>query len=178
MSVAQREPRARRVRTINQKGTSTLVRKRTDRRAERKVDWSVVKGTGGCELDQRERTMSSTHRAVPSVDTSIRLQLGPPGDASWDGVRGGCRIRALGHRDAAWEVRHDRAENGFVRERVGRGARVHVCVRVEAALILEHRAVLDDARGGRTLVHGAREHAAVPAVHEVSMQSVTGWVAV
>jgi hypothetical protein len=115
---------------------------------------------------------------VPSVDASVRPQLGPPGDASRDEVRGGRRIRALGHCDAAREMRHDRAENGFVGERVGRGARVHVCVRVEAALVLEHTAVLDDARGGRTLVHGAREHAAVPAVHEVCVQSVTGWVAV
>ena len=104
-----------------------------DRQAEEKLIVSECgrRDRGRCELE-RERAMS-THRAVrarpvPSVHASVRLQLGPPGDASRDEVRGGRRSGALGHRDAAWEVRHDRAENGFVGERVGRGARVHVCV--------------------------------------------------
>ena len=112
-----------------------------------------------------------------SVHGSVRLELGPPVHAPRDEVRGGRGGRTLGHRNTTRKV-GQAARNGFAGEGIRRGARIHVCIRVEAVLVLEYRAVLDDARGSRALVHGAREHAAVPPVHEVAVQSVAGRVAV
>ena len=65
-----------------------------------------------------------------------------------------------------------------MRKRVRRGARIHLVVCVEAALVLEHCTVLNDAGLCSTRRHRAREYATVPAVHEVAVQSVTGRVTV
>ncbi len=135
---------------------------------------------GEDKLERRERT-TSTPRAVParSVYAGIRLRLGPPGDdAPRDEVRGGRVGRALGHRNTAGKVRHNSPENRLARQGVRRGARVHFCVRIEAALVLKHRTVLDDAGGRRARRDGAREHAAVPAVQEVAVQSIASRIAV
>ena len=68
--------------------------------------------------------------------------------------------------------------NRLVGHGVLRGAGIHRGIRIEAALVLEHRAVLDDAGGSRARRDGAREHAVVPPVLEVAVQSVAGRVAV
>jgi hypothetical protein len=65
-----------------------------------------------------------------------------------------------------------------LRKRVRRGARFHLIVCVEAALVLENWTVLDDAGVCSARRHRAREYATVPAVHEVAVQSVAGRVTV
>lgn len=65
-----------------------------------------------------------------------------------------------------------------MRKRVRRGARIHLVVCVEAVLVLEHCTVLDDAGLCSTRRHRAREYATVPAVHKVTVQSVTSRVTV
>ncbi len=97
--------------------------------------------------------------------------------AAGDEIIGSGGGGAVGHRDAAWEVRHG-AGDVLRGQRVGRGARVHVCVRDEAILVLEHGAVLDHPRAIRARLHRARKHAAVPPVEEVAVQPVASRVAV
>jgi len=163
--------------------------------AEKRVDswvWlGTVRGPVAWESgSDREVRAMSTHRAVPARSVhagprehsggrkaGFRFQLGPPSVAPRVEFPGACRTGALGHRDAAREVRQE-AKDRFAGERVRSGAPIHVGVRVEAALVLEHRAVLDDARVGRARRQGTREYVAVPAVHEVAVQTVTGGVAV
>ena len=109
----------------------------------------------------------------------VALRVRPPrgrGRTTRGEVSGGRSTGAIGYRDAAGQVRHYGARNGLVREGIRPGARIHVCVRVEAALILEHWAVFDDARRGRARSYGAREHTAVPAVQEVAVQPVASRV--
>ena len=65
-----------------------------------------------------------------------------------------------------------------MRKGVLRGAHVHLRIIVEAVLVLEHWTVLDDAGVCSTRIYRTREHAAVPAVHEVAVQSVTGRVTI
>ena len=65
-----------------------------------------------------------------------------------------------------------------MRKRVWSGARIVLIVRVEAALVLEHWTVFNDAGLCSTRCHRAREYGLVPAIHEVAVQSVTGRVTI
>ena len=110
----------------------------------------------------------------------IRLQLGPPiqGCTTLVEVCGGRGCRAVRHRDTAGQVPHGLVGFDIVGPGIRGCASVHLIVRVEAVLVLEHRAVLDDARVRRAGLHCAPEHVVVPAVHEVAVHSVTRRVAV
>jgi hypothetical protein len=68
--------------------------------------------------------------------------------------------------------------NIFLRKRVHRGARIVLIACVEAVLVLEHWAVFNDTGHCSTRRHRAREYAFVPAVEEVTVQSVTGRVTI
>jgi hypothetical protein len=139
---------------------------------------------------------TSTQCAVPAapVDSGLELSLGCAlldlvaplrlrsprswGHTTRDKVFGGRGTGALRHLHAAGQVRVKGARDRLGGEGIRSGARIHVCIRVEAAFVLEHRAVFDDARVGRAGSDGAREHVAVPAVHEVAVQSVASRIPV
>jgi hypothetical protein len=150
------------------------------------------------ELHQIGATTSSTQGAVPAVpvdsapslelslgcallDLVAQLRLRPPsswGHTTWDKVCRGRGTGALRHRHAAGQVRVKGPRDRLGGEGVRSGACIHVCIRVEATFVLEHRTVFDDARVGRAGSDGAREHIAVPAVHEVGVQPEASRVAI
>ena len=96
---------------------------------------------------------------------------------SWDEVLRGGWCKPLGHCDAARFGNRFSGPSfsldGFVAEHAFTSAS-----RGDAALVLEHRAELESSGGTLAGRHCAREHAAVPAVHEFFVHSVASRIAV
>jgi hypothetical protein len=98
--------------------------------------------------------------------------------ASWNEVSSSGIGGAVGYLNAARQVRQDSARHILLGQRISRGARVHEFVVLKAVLVIEYRAIFDNARVGRAGSDGAREYVAVPAVHKVGVQSEASRVTV
>lgn len=80
----------------------------------------------------------------------VRTDLGPSiGVAPRGGDREVRRARTIGHRDAAGQIRHSDAVDGFAREGIRGGARSHLVIRGEEVLACEHPAGVNVARAVR-----------------------------
>ena len=131
------------------------------RRARRSGSRRRRRGTGG----RRGRSWVPTSGPARTAAAATT-----PGHASGDDVRSGRGCGTLGYCDTSGQVRQQVSRaNQLIGHGVLRGAGIHNGIRVEAALVLEHRAVLDDAGGGRARRDGAREDAAVPPVEKVAV---------
>ena len=126
----------------------------------------------------REVPVVATHSTVAAAPVHTRRRVRPAPDrslAAGDEIVGGGGSRTIGYRDAAREVRHG-TEDVLRGQRVGRYARGHLAVRVEAAG--EHGALPDVARAIRARLHCRRKHGLVPSIHEVAVQPVASRVTV